>query len=70
MADGLTNADIAERLVIGVATVKTHVSSVIAKLGVLHAHGGHRAGHPPRPRLGRRRAAVGPRPGGRSPPFG
>lgn len=34
MADGLTNADIGERLVIGVATVKTHVSSVIAKLGV------------------------------------
>jgi NarL family two-component system response regulator LiaR len=34
MADGLTNADIAERLVIGVATVKTHVSSIISKLGV------------------------------------
>ena len=34
MADGLTNADIAERLVIGVATVKTHVSSIIAKLDV------------------------------------
>jgi NarL family two-component system response regulator LiaR len=34
MADGLTNADIAERLVIGVATVKTHVSSVMSKLGV------------------------------------
>ena len=34
MADGLTNADIAKRLVIGVATVKTHVSSIIAKLGV------------------------------------
>jgi two-component system, NarL family, response regulator LiaR len=34
MADGLTNADIAERLVIGVATVKTHVSSIIAKMGV------------------------------------
>lgn len=34
MADGLTNADIADRLVIGVATVKTHVSSIIAKLGV------------------------------------
>jgi two-component system, NarL family, response regulator LiaR len=33
MADGLTNADIADRLVIGVSTVKTHVSSVIAKLG-------------------------------------
>jgi two-component system, NarL family, response regulator LiaR len=34
MADGLTNADIAARLVIGVATVKTHVSSIIAKLDV------------------------------------
>jgi NarL family two-component system response regulator LiaR len=34
MADGLTNADIADRLVIGVSTVKTHVSSVISKLGV------------------------------------
>jgi NarL family two-component system response regulator LiaR len=34
MADGLTNADIGARLVIGVATVKTHVSSIIAKLGV------------------------------------
>jgi two-component system, NarL family, response regulator LiaR len=34
MADGLTNADIADRLVIGVATVKTHVSSIISKLGV------------------------------------
>ncbi len=34
MADGLPNADIAERLVIGVATVKTHVSSIISKLGV------------------------------------
>jgi NarL family two-component system response regulator LiaR len=34
MADGLTNADIADRLVIGIATVKTHVSSIMAKLGV------------------------------------
>ncbi len=34
MADGLSNADIGERLMIGVATVKTHVSSIIAKLGV------------------------------------
>jgi NarL family two-component system response regulator LiaR len=34
MAEGLTNADIAGRLVIGVSTVKTHVSSIMAKLGV------------------------------------
>jgi NarL family two-component system response regulator LiaR len=34
MAEGLANAAIAERLVIGVSTVKTHVSSVISKLGV------------------------------------
>jgi two-component system, NarL family, response regulator LiaR len=34
MSEGLTNADIADRLVIGVSTVKTHVSSVMAKLGV------------------------------------
>ena len=34
MAEGLTNADIADRLVIGVSTVKTHVSSIISKLGV------------------------------------
>lgn len=34
MAEGLTNADIADRLVIGVSTVKTHASSIIAKLEV------------------------------------
>jgi two-component system, NarL family, response regulator LiaR len=34
MADGMSNAFIADRLVIGVSTVKTHVSSIIAKLGV------------------------------------
>jgi NarL family two-component system response regulator LiaR len=33
MAEGLSNADIADRLVIGVTTVKTHASSVISKLG-------------------------------------
>ncbi|WP_413815889.1 response regulator [Kitasatospora purpeofusca] len=33
VAGGLTNGEIAERLHLGVQTVKTHVSSVLAKLG-------------------------------------
>jgi DNA-binding NarL/FixJ family response regulator len=34
LARGLTNAEIAERLVLGAATVKTHVARVMAKLDV------------------------------------
>ena len=33
IADGLTNPEIADRLGIGVETVRTHVASVLRKLG-------------------------------------
>lgn len=34
MARGLTNSEIAEELIVGIATVKTHVGSIFSKLGV------------------------------------
>ena len=48
MADGLTNTEIAERLFVSLATVKTHIRNILAKLDardrvqavlIAHRHG-------------------------------
>ena len=40
LADGLTNQQIADRLVISPVTVRNHVSSILAKLQVTEPAGG------------------------------
>jgi DNA-binding NarL/FixJ family response regulator len=38
LAQGLTNQEIADKLVIGTETVKTHVGNVLSKLHLKHRH--------------------------------
>ena len=59
MAQGLRNADIAERLHRSVRTVDHHVAAVLAKLGVDSRRG--RANAPARRLAGAVAAAAGPR---------
>ena len=42
MAEGLSNGAIAERLVVSIKTVESHIASIFSKLGLLDEPGGHR----------------------------
>ena len=56
LAEGLRNAQIAERLFVSEKTIDTHVSAILRKLGALDAWGSGGPGRPPRseaPRIGR-----------------
>ena len=50
IAEGYSNQEIAQKLVVAVSTVKKHINSIFGKLGVTHRGTGHcpgtRAGHP------------------------
>ena len=42
MAQGLTNAGIATRLVVSERTVEAHVRHILTKLGIIESHNAHR----------------------------